>query len=97
MKVYEETMVHIKKPQMYAVVIYNDDYTTMDFVIEILVKIFHKTSVEASEIMMHVHTNGKGEAGVYTYDIALTKKLQTEQWANEKGFPLKITIDEAME
>ena len=92
-----ENQVKVRKPKMYAVIMHNDDYTAMDFVVEILVKIFHKTQVEASEIMILVHEQGRGVAGVYTYDIAMTKKLQTETLANEKNYPLKITLDETIE
>lgn len=89
--------IYLKKPKLYAVTMHNDDYTTMDFVVDILIKIFHKTHEQAANIMLSVHNNGKGIAGVYTLDIAMTKKLQTEQSAKEKNFPLKITLEEAME
>ena len=92
-----DNQIKVRKPKVYAVIMHNDDYTAMDFVVEILVKIFHKAQVEASEIMMSIHEKGKGVAGIYTYDIAMTKKLQTETFANEKGYPLKITLDETIE
>ncbi|MDR1066258.1 MAG: ATP-dependent Clp protease adaptor ClpS [Clostridiales bacterium] len=79
---------------MYRVIMHDDDYTTMDFVVEVLMKIFHKSSLEASNIMLQVHNDGKGVAGVYTYDIAATKKLQANQMAGQMGFPLKLTLDE---
>ena len=82
-----------KAPRMYAVTLYNDDITTMDFVVEMLVKVFHKTTAEASTVMMQVHQQGKGIAGVYTYDIAITKKMQADRMAAEKGFPLRLTVE----
>jgi len=89
------SIVDLREPKMFAVVLHNDDITTMDFVVELLVRIFHKTTVEGAEIMMNVHDSGKGVAGVYTYDIAVTKKLQADLLSREHGFPLKLTVDEA--
>ena len=82
-----------KIPRMYAVTLYNDDVTTMDFVVELLVKIFHKNTAEASAIMMQVHKEGKGVAGIYTYDIAVSKKMQADRMAAEKGFPLRLSVE----
>jgi ATP-dependent Clp protease adaptor protein ClpS len=79
---------------MYKVFLLNDDYTSMDFVVEVIVKIFHKPVPEATRIMMDVHHKGKGMVGVYSYDIAITKVTQVEQSAREKGFPLKAEIEE---
>jgi len=87
--------VKIKKPSMYTVVMFNDDITTMDFVIEVLVRIFHKSEKEAEEIMLNIHNNGMGIAGVFTYDIAISKKMTVDQLSQENGFPLKLTVDEA--
>lgn len=92
-----ETQTFVKKPKLFVVIMHNDDITTMDFVVDVLVKVFHKSTMEASNIMMDIHNNGSGVAGVYTYDIAVTKKAQTEQRAFEKGFPLKITMDETQD
>ena len=72
----EEVDIKLKKPKMYRVIIYNDDYTTMDFVVEVLINIFHKNPAEATKIMFDVHNKGKGIVGIYTYDIALTKVIQ---------------------
>ncbi|MCL1999766.1 MAG: ATP-dependent Clp protease adaptor ClpS [Turicibacter sp.] len=85
---------HYKEPNMYSVILHNDDITSMDFVVELLVKVFHKSSVEASDIMMTVHNENKGIAGVYTYDIALTKKTQADIMSEKRGFPLKLTVEE---
>jgi ATP-dependent Clp protease adaptor protein ClpS len=94
-QVKNQPEVVIRMPSMYAVVMYNDHITTMDFVVDILVKIFHKTTFEASNIMMDIHERGQGVAGIYTYDIALTKKVQADQLSAEKGFPLKLVVQEA--
>lgn len=87
------TLQELKIPKMYAVTLYNDDVTTMDFVVELLVKVFHKNTVDASAIMMQVHQLGKGVAGIYTYDIAVTKKMQADRMAAEKGFPLRLEVE----
>ncbi len=96
-KVYAETDVLYKKPKLYCVILHNDDYTSMEFVVNILINIFHKSESDAFNLMMNVHKNGKACAGVYTYDIAMTKKLEVEKLARNEDFPLKLTIDEAME
>ena len=92
-----DVSVRVQPPRLYGVILHNDDYTTMDFVVDVLVQIFGKTPVEASGLMMRVHNSGSATVGVYSYDIAVSKKNQTERYAQEKGFPLRITIDEAME
>jgi ATP-dependent Clp protease adaptor protein ClpS len=83
-------------PGMYAVVMYNDEITTMDFVVDVLVKVFHKSTLEASNIMMDIHHRGQGIAGIYTFDIAVTKKSQADRLSAEKGFPLKLAVQEAI-
>jgi len=87
--------VKIKKPKNYKVVMYNDDYTTMEFVINILVNVFNKKLVEAEKIMIDVHKRGKGVAGIYSYDIAITKVSTAMSMAKEEGFPFKLTVEEA--
>lgn len=84
----------VNTPRLYAVVLHNDDYTPMDFVVEILAKIFRKGPAEAEEVMLLVHNEGSGVAGVYPFDIAVTKKAQAERSAGEKGYPLKLTLAE---
>ena len=86
----------VRMPNMYAVVMFNDDITTMDFVVDILIKVFHKNAVEASNIMLDVHQRGQGVAGIYTYDIAVTKKTQADRLSAEKGYPLKLAVQEAL-
>jgi ATP-dependent Clp protease adaptor protein ClpS len=87
-------IVELKKPKMYKVVLLNDDYTSMDFVVEVLVAVFHKSVTESTKIMLDVHYKGKGIVGIYTYDIANTKVAQVEKMAEERGFPLKAAIEE---
>ena len=89
---HSETDTKLRAPYQYAVIIHNDDVTSMDFVVEVLCKVFHKSPVEASNLMMEVHNQGQGVAGVFTYDIAITKKYQAERRAVEKGFPLRLTL-----
>ena len=90
----EHPNTHSKRPNLYRVYLLNDNYTTMDFVVEILVHIFHKPHEDAKKIMLDVHKKGRGIVGVYTYDIALTKILQVEDTANQNGFPLKAGMEE---
>jgi ATP-dependent Clp protease adaptor protein ClpS len=76
------------------VILVNDDYTTMDFVIEVLIGVFHKPAAEATRIMLDVHENGKGVCGVYTYDIATTKIDLVHKLARKREFPLKCSLEE---
>jgi len=89
---HTEAETTLRMPHHYAVIIHNDEITSMDFVVEVLVKVFHKSTVEASNLMMAVHNDGQGIAGVFTYDIAVTKKYQAERRAAEKGYPLRLTL-----
>ena len=93
--VKQKDKVKIKKPKDYKVVMYNDDYTTMEFVINILVSVFNKKLMEAEKIMLDVHEKGKGVAGIYSHDIAITKVSTAMRMAKEKGFPFKLTVEEA--
>lgn len=95
MKTKKKTAVEIKKPSTYVVVMFNDDITTMEFVVQVLKTVFNKTEQEATSIMLEVHNYGMAVLGLYTYDIATTKKIIVDQMSHEKGFPLKLTIDEA--
>jgi len=85
----------IKEPREYVVVLLNDDYTTRDFVVEILMIIFHKNPVEAKAIMLNVHNKGRGVVGNYTWDIAQTKVQQVHSIAKQNDFPLKCVVEEA--
>jgi ATP-dependent Clp protease adaptor protein ClpS len=93
--VIEESKKKLKEPDMYKVVLHNDHYTTKDFVVEVIRKVFHKPVIEATKIMLHVHKSGRGVAGVYTWDIANTKAVQVHQLAREREFPLKCTVEPA--
>lgn len=81
-------------PKKYKVYLLNDDYTSMDFVVNILMSIFHKSYEEAQNIMLEVHKKERGLCGIYTYEIAETKVMQVITRAKEHGFPLKATMEE---
>ncbi|MBI4848791.1 MAG: ATP-dependent Clp protease adapter ClpS [Nitrospirae bacterium] len=83
----------VTTPSLYKVFLINDDYTTMDFVVHVLEKVFHKPPVEATQIMLHVHKNGKGLAGVYTREIAETKIETVHELAQQNNYPLKCTME----
>jgi len=87
--------LNLAEPVRYKVLLHNDDYTTMEFVVEILMGIFHKSLVEAEQIMFNIHRVGKAVCGTYTYDIAQTKVYQVKQLAKKSGFPLLATLEEA--
>jgi len=87
--------IKVEKPKMYQVIVYNDDYTSMEFVVDILMAIFNKPAAEATKIMLDVHKKGKGICGVYTYDIAVTKIKQVHYEAQKEGFPLRCGYEEA--
>jgi ATP-dependent Clp protease adaptor protein ClpS len=82
-----------KKPPLYKVFLLNDDYTTMDFVVFVLEKVFRKTPAEATQIMLHVHKKGVGLAGVYTREIAETKVAEVHELAHGSEFPLKCIME----
>lgn len=82
-----------RPPRMYRVLLHNDDYTTREFVVEVLVQVFHKNEAEANEIMLKVHNNGVGVAGIFPRDIAETKALIVEQLARKSGFPLRLSVE----
>lgn len=83
----------IKPPSLFKVFLLNDDYTTMEFVVHILEKVFRKNTVEATQIMLNVHKNGKGLAGVYTKGIAETKVSKVHELAQLNEFPLQCTME----
>lgn len=82
-----------KKPPMYKVLLHNDDYTTREFVVWVLQTVFHKTESDAVAIMSHVHDNGIGVAGVYTFEVAETKVTKTLHLAKAQQFPLQLSIE----
>jgi ATP-dependent Clp protease adaptor protein ClpS len=90
-----ETEKKLKKPPLYKVLLHNDDYTTKEFVVQILQYVFNKEQTAAVQIMLHVHKKGIGVAGVYTYEIAETKVALVESLARQNEYPLKCTMEEA--
>ena len=82
-----------RKPSMYKVLMLNDDYTPMEFVVHVLERFFQKTREEATRIMLHVHRRGVGVCGVYTYEIAETKVTQTVDYARKNQHPLQCTLE----
>ena len=91
--VITRTRTQTKRPNMYRVLLLNDDYTPMEFVIAILQSFFNKNSEEATEIMLHVHHNGVGECGVFTYEIAETKVAQVMDHARKNQHPLQCIME----
>lgn len=94
-EVVTETKKKLKRPPLYKVLLHNDDYTTKEFVVEILQYVFHREYGEAVQIMLHVHRRGIGVAGVYSYEIAETKVAMVESLAREHEYPLKCSVEEA--
>jgi ATP-dependent Clp protease adaptor protein ClpS len=88
-----ETDHEVQEPPMYRVMLLNDDYTTMEFVIEVLVYVFQKSPEEATRIMLNVHRSGVGICGVYPYELAETKVNTVETLARENGHPLKCIME----
>ena len=87
-----ETELH--EPGMYKVILLNDHYTTMDFVVNVIRTVFHKSAAEATKIMLDVHKKGKGLVGLYPLDIARTKVVQVRQMADKAEFPLQCILEE---
>ncbi|MDE6027311.1 MAG: ATP-dependent Clp protease adaptor ClpS [Muribaculaceae bacterium] len=92
--VKERSRTRTQEPRKYKVIFHNDDFTTMEFVIEVLRTVFYKDAVSAHSIMMDVHKKGKGIVGIYSFDLAVTKRNRAVEMAREEGFPLKITVEE---
>ena len=93
--VYVETKPRTKKPALYKVLMLNDDYTPMEFVVHVLERFFGKNREEATQIMMHVHRRGVGVCGVYTYEVAETKVNQVMDFARANQHPLQCTLEKA--
>ena len=91
--VIEKTKQKTKKPSMYKVVMLNDDYTPMEFVVEMLQVYFSKTQEQATEIMLHIHQRGLGICGLYTYEIAESKATQVLEKARKNQHPLQIKLE----
>lgn len=93
--VIEKTRAETREPELFSVILLNDDYTTMEFVVQVLESVFDKGPAEAFRIMMQVHTQGQGTCGVFPWDIAETKVATTHALAQERGFPLRAVIEKA--
>ena len=91
----ERTDSRVKEPKQYNVIMLNDDFTTMEFVVSVLVDIFRKDEVTAQAIMMKVHKNGQAVVGKYPYDIAATRVNTVHDRARSEGFPFRMTVEEA--
>ena len=91
----QEAAPEVKPPPLYKVLLLNDDFTPMDFVVEVLMRFFNMSEERATQVMLHVHTRGVGVCGVYTKEIAETKVYQVNQYSREHGHPLLCTMEEA--
>ena len=89
-----DTRLALDVPKQYKVLLHNDDYTSMEFVIEVLMHIFHKNLANSEKIMLEIHQAGKGTCGIFTHEIAETKVHQVKQLAKTNGFPLLATMEE---
>lgn len=89
----ERQRVNLREPRRYKVTIYNDDFTTMDFVVMILTRVFFKSQAEAEALMLQVHHSDKAMVGIYSYDVAVSKKNKATNLAREAGFPLRLTVE----
>lgn len=85
--------INLKEPQQYQVIMHNDDFTTMDFVVEVLKSVFGKEPAEALALMLAIHHSGKAVVGIYTYDIAASKTAKAMHIARTEGFPLRCTYE----
>ena len=89
----ERQRIDLREPRRYKVTIYNDDFTTMEFVVKILVEVFFKSEAEAETLMLQVHHSDKAVVGIYSYDVATSKVRKATGMARESGFPLRLTVD----
>ena len=94
-EVLDKPEIKTAKPRLFNVILHNDDYTTMEFVVQVLETIFLKPTPDAFRIMMQVHLEGRGVCGAYQYEVAETKADAVHELAREKGFPLRATVEEA--
>lgn len=89
----ERTRHDLREPDMYRVIMHNDDFTTMEFVVMVLKAVFRKSEIEANNLMLTVHRSGRACVGLYTYDIASTKAARAMQLARDAGYPFKLTVE----
>lgn len=90
----EKTRINLREPKHYRVIMHNDDFTSMEFVVAILIDIFKKDVSEAQRLMLMVHESGRAAVGIYPYDIAATKVRNALERAKEEGFPFRMTLEE---
>lgn len=88
----ERENINIKEPRRYKVIIHNDDFTTMEFVVKVLTTVFYKSHIEAETLMLQVHRAESAVVGIYSYDIAKSKTAKATTMARNEGFPLRLTI-----
>jgi ATP-dependent Clp protease adaptor protein ClpS len=91
----EEARPQVRRPPLYKVVLLNDDYTPMEFVVDVLKKFFSLSHDKATQVMLNVHTRGRGVAGVYTLEIAETKVIMVNDYSREHEHPLQCTLEES--
>ena len=89
----ERQRTDLREPRRYKVTIYNDDFTTMEFVVKVLTQVFFKSAAEAETLMLKVHHSDKAVVGIYTYDIAVSKVKKATEMARQEGFPLRLTYE----
>src|SRR5215467_12459490 len=89
----QKTDKKLARPRLYKVILLNDDFTTMEFVVALLIQVFHHTETTAQGIMLHIHRTGSGVAGIYTKEIAETKVAQVMELAEEAEYPLQCTME----
>ena len=89
----ERQRTDLREPRRYKVIIYNDDFTTMEFVVMILKQVFLKSDEEAEALMLQVHHSDKAVVGIYSYDIAVSKTRKSINMAREQGYPLRLTVE----
>jgi ATP-dependent Clp protease adaptor protein ClpS len=94
-EVEQKTKQKLQRPKLYKVLLLNDDYTTMEFVVLLLIQVFHHDEASAQAIMLHIHQNGVGVAGVYTYEVAETKVTMVMELAEQAEYPLQCTMEPA--
>lgn len=93
-QIQEKSRLQIKEPHKFKVVMYNDDFTSMEFVVDVLITIFHKNEEEAVDLMLLVHETGKAVVGIYSYDIARTRVERALSLAREEGYPFRVVVEE---
>ena len=92
--VITESKQEVRKPPLYKVILHNDDYTTMEFVVSVLKDVFNRSEIDAIRIMLHVHIRGAGIAGVFPYEVAETKAAKATELARAQEFPLLCTVEQ---